>query len=122
MKYEIKGGSFPVVVCNVEAEQSVRCQRGAMAWMTDNMEMSTKGGGLGKIAINYGYYRYKYLVMLIAVILLIAIVQIFQSIGRSRVASFIATLRSGICQSIIYTWNSSAQSKASFARITASLP
>ena len=39
------------------------------------------GGGLGKIAINYGYYRYKYLVMLIAVILLIAIVQIFQSIG-----------------------------------------
>ena len=24
------------------------------------------GGGLGKIAINYGYYRYKYLVMLIA--------------------------------------------------------
>ncbi|MBR3146947.1 MAG: ABC transporter permease [Eubacterium sp.] len=39
------------------------------------------GGGLGKIAINYGYYRYKYLVMLIAVVLLIAIVQIFQSIG-----------------------------------------
>ena len=39
------------------------------------------GGGLGKIAINYGYCRYKYLVMLIAVILLIAIVQIFQSIG-----------------------------------------
>ena len=39
------------------------------------------GGGLGKIAINYGYYRYKYLVMLIAVILLIAIVQIFQIIG-----------------------------------------
>ena len=28
------------------------------------------GGGLGKIAINYGYYRYKYLVMLVAVILL----------------------------------------------------
>lgn len=39
------------------------------------------GGGLGKIAINYGYYRYKYLVMLIAVILLIVLVQIFQSIG-----------------------------------------
>ena len=28
------------------------------------------GGGLGKIAINYGYYRYQYLVMYIAVILL----------------------------------------------------
>ena len=39
------------------------------------------GGGLGKIAINYGYYRYKFLVMLIAVILLILLVQIFQSVG-----------------------------------------
>ncbi|MDD6734755.1 MAG: ABC transporter permease [Clostridiales bacterium] len=39
------------------------------------------GGGLGKIAINYGYYRYKYLVMLAAVIILIVMVQIFQSVG-----------------------------------------
>ena len=39
------------------------------------------GGGLGKIAINYGYYRYKYLVMLFAVIILIVLVQVFQSIG-----------------------------------------
>lgn len=39
------------------------------------------GGGLGKIAINYGYYRYKYLVMLFAVIILILLVQLFQSIG-----------------------------------------
>ena len=39
------------------------------------------GGGLGKIAINYGYYRYKDLVMILAVILLIVLVQIFQSIG-----------------------------------------
>ncbi len=39
------------------------------------------GGGLGKLAINYGYYRYKYLVMLLAVILLIIMVQIFQSVG-----------------------------------------
>lgn len=39
------------------------------------------GGGLGKIAINYGYYRYKDLVMIFAVILLIALVQIFQSVG-----------------------------------------
>ncbi|MBQ4208423.1 MAG: ABC transporter permease [Clostridia bacterium] len=43
------------------------------------------GGGLGKIAINYGYYRYKFLVMLIAVILLIVLVQIFQSVG-TRIA------------------------------------
>ena len=39
------------------------------------------GGGLGKIAINYGYYRYKNLVMFFAVVLLIILVQIFQSVG-----------------------------------------
>ena len=39
------------------------------------------GGGLGMIAINYGYYRYKYLIMWIAVILLILLVQLFQSLG-----------------------------------------
>ncbi|MBQ7754029.1 MAG: ABC transporter permease [Treponema sp.] len=39
------------------------------------------GGGLGKIAINYGYYRYKTLVMILAVILLVVLVQILQSIG-----------------------------------------
>lgn len=41
------------------------------------------GGGLGKIAINYGYYRYKYVVMMVAVIFLIILVQIFQSVGTS---------------------------------------
>ena len=39
------------------------------------------GGGLGKIAMNYGYYRYKYLVMIFAVILLILLVQLFQTVG-----------------------------------------
>mgnify|MGYP004606102641 FL=1 len=39
------------------------------------------GGGLGKIAINYGYYRYNYPVMIVAVILLIILVQVFQSVG-----------------------------------------
>ena len=39
------------------------------------------GGGLGKIAINYGYYRYQYLVMIFAVLFLILLVQIFQSLG-----------------------------------------
>ena len=41
------------------------------------------GGGLGKIAINYGYYRYKYLVMIFAVVLLILLVQLFQSVGTA---------------------------------------
>ena len=39
------------------------------------------GGGLGKIAINYGYYNFKYLVMWAAVICLIILVQLFQSVG-----------------------------------------
>lgn len=44
------------------------------------------GGGLGKIAINYGYYRYKYLIMIAAVVLLIILVQIFQSVGTKLAA------------------------------------
>ncbi|MEA5095578.1 methionine ABC transporter permease [Sedimentibacter saalensis] len=39
------------------------------------------GGGLGDIAIQYGYYRYQKEIMLITVILLIILVQILQSIG-----------------------------------------
>ena len=44
------------------------------------------GGGLGKIAIDYGFYRYKYLVMYVAVILLILLVQLFQSAGTKLAA------------------------------------
>ena len=43
------------------------------------------GGGLGKIAINYGYYRYQRDIMAISVLFLVIIVQIFQEIGM-RVA------------------------------------
>ncbi len=39
------------------------------------------GGGLGSIAINYGYYRYKYVTMFLAVVLLVIIVQVFQFVG-----------------------------------------
>ena len=39
------------------------------------------GGGLGDIAIRYGYYRYQANILLVTVILLIALVQIFQFIG-----------------------------------------
>lgn len=39
------------------------------------------GGGLGQIAINYGYYNFKFMVMWIAVIGLVLLVQIFQSVG-----------------------------------------
>ena len=39
------------------------------------------GGGMGKMAINYGYYNFKFIVMWAAVIGLIILVQIFQSVG-----------------------------------------
>lgn len=39
------------------------------------------GGGLGDIAIQYGYYRYQKEIMLITVILLVILVQVLQSIG-----------------------------------------
>ena len=39
------------------------------------------GGGLGAIAINYGYYRYNTPVMLVTVLLMIIIVQLFQEIS-----------------------------------------
>lgn len=39
------------------------------------------GGGLGAIAIQYGYYRYQTDVLLITVAILVIIVQVFQEIG-----------------------------------------
>lgn len=39
------------------------------------------GGGLGDIAIRYGYYRYQADIMVVTVILLVALVQILQMIG-----------------------------------------
>ena len=44
------------------------------------------GGGLGDIAVRYGYYRWQTGIMIVTVILLIVLVQIFQSVGM-QVAS-----------------------------------
>ena len=41
----------------------------------------TGGGGLGAIAVNYGYHRYQTDVMLWTVFLLIVIVQVIQEVG-----------------------------------------
>ena len=38
-------------------------------------------GGLGDIAIRYGYYRYQNDIMIVTVILLIILVQVFQTVG-----------------------------------------
>lgn len=39
------------------------------------------GGGLGDIAIRYGYYRYQKEIMFVTVVLLVLIVQLFQEVG-----------------------------------------
>ncbi len=44
-------------------------------------------GGLGNIAIQYGYYRYETDIMLITVVLLVVIVQILQEVGM-RLAKY----------------------------------
>lgn len=41
----------------------------------------TGGGGLGAIAINYGYYRYQANIMWATVFVLVVIVQVFQELG-----------------------------------------
>jgi len=46
------------------------------------------GGGLGTIAVNYGYYRYESEIMLICVILLVVVVQVLQEIGM-RIAKIV---------------------------------
>ena len=49
MQYEIIGGSFPVVTCNLQNGESMITESGSMVWMSPNMEMETTGGGLGKM-------------------------------------------------------------------------
>lgn len=39
------------------------------------------GGGLGDVAIKYGYYRYENVTMIITVVILVLLVQIIQSVG-----------------------------------------
>ncbi len=45
LRYQIEGGSLPVVICYPEAGQTICTERGAMSWMTPNMKMETNAGG-----------------------------------------------------------------------------
>ena len=49
MIYDIKGGTFPVVVCQLENGEKMITEKGSMVWMSPNIQMSTQGGGLGKM-------------------------------------------------------------------------
>lgn len=49
MNYEIKGGSFPVVICNLASGEQMITEKGSMVWMSPNIHMDTRGGGLGRM-------------------------------------------------------------------------
>ena len=49
MNYEIKGGAFPVVECQLADGEQMITEKGSMVWMSPNMQMETKGGGIGKM-------------------------------------------------------------------------
>lgn len=48
MRYNITGEPMPVVICNVEANESIITEKGSMCWMSPNMVMETNAGGIGK--------------------------------------------------------------------------
>ena len=47
MQYEVKNAPLPVLICKLEAGESVECQKGAMSWMTASMKMETNLGSGG---------------------------------------------------------------------------
>ena len=49
MKYEVIGGNLPAVLCRLEKGEAILCEKGAMSWMDDGIEMQTEGGSLGKM-------------------------------------------------------------------------
>ena len=49
MKYEIRGEPMPVVICNLEAGETMISEAGSMSWMSPNMQMETSGGGAKKM-------------------------------------------------------------------------
>ena len=48
MKYTIQGEPMPVVLCELEENESMITEKGSMSWMSPNMEMQTSAGGIGK--------------------------------------------------------------------------
>lgn len=50
MKYSIEGEPLPVVICNLENNEAMITESGAMSWMSPNMQMETiSNGGIGKM-------------------------------------------------------------------------
>lgn len=50
MNVEVKGTPLPVAICYLASGESIITEKGAMSWMSPNMQMqTTSGGGLGKM-------------------------------------------------------------------------
>ena len=49
MRYEIQGGAFPIVVCQLSGGEQMITEKGSMVWMSPNIQMETQGGGLGRM-------------------------------------------------------------------------
>jgi uncharacterized protein (TIGR00266 family) len=47
MRYEIKNQPFTVLTLHMEEGEGIKCQSGAVAWMSPGIAMETKTGGLG---------------------------------------------------------------------------
>ena len=49
MEYKILGEPLPVVECQLAPGERMITEKGSMCWMSPNMQMETKGGGLGRM-------------------------------------------------------------------------
>lgn len=65
LKYQISGGDLPVVTCYLDANQTIKTEKGAMCWMSPNMRMSTNakggaGGILGRVVTGESIFMNEY--------------------------------------------------------------
>lgn len=50
MNYTIEGEPLPAVICNLDSNETMITEKGAMSWMSPNMKMeTTSNGGIGKM-------------------------------------------------------------------------
>ena len=49
MQYKVVGETLPVLILDLDPNEQILTEAGAMSWMTDNLHLETKGGGVGKV-------------------------------------------------------------------------
>lgn len=65
MDYKIEGQTLPVVICQLNAGESMITERGSMSWMSPNMQMETTSNGgvgkaLGRVFAGEGLFQNRY--------------------------------------------------------------